>query len=1136
MGVSFGWLTTYAAPQPSADFTYLFAAQDQPKDGPWIGAFAYSTQSQGTPGPLALSDIFALIAAGAPYSHVGFLVLPAAPDTTQMAAFRASMLQAASGGASGWVLWLPALGAFDATAPQLAFINKNAQGTWQYQLTTQPVAVLAAGGVARTLYVDPTNARNPALAAGGDGASLALTLAPGANIALSFGANKPATPAVSATSFTIPLTGVRAGCLIASGAGAAGLTSFELGFQFGMSTNSFANPSGRLVFPLLDVSETLSGATVTAAIDPLGLTPARSQLQIAPKGGTFLTAYRTALDETVAFAPGSTGAFVATTSLGGHVYFAPSGSFALSVPGSAESAHALLCGLSGVESITFQAGDLLGYQASADGGFSLATGAHGGFQFTPASSPACATAVATVTAGGATANAYRSEPSRAPFFSPDDASQPTMLTHNGLTLKTLPAAPPQGFPLLPYAAVIPVQGPGLAPGLVAAFESSWVTPTRSAVIEGYASGTSTAGAALGITPQGYIAAFDSQGGIDSLALGSSGPSSLTISGAGGASLPDPLRDALLAPQSFVVASCATAAYAANVQITLAMSGWSFAFAPPDAKNIAPGAYQSVLLIKSAEGTLVDLVASPSLWNGYALLNDTVTDPNGLMLSSWLSTYLAQALASWNNGTGPQGLTTFCELITDPDWNGFLCLNVPVATSQLDPALDFLLAGVDPSQLIAHHIGCAANQVQWNTAASAYQQDSAFFGYVHYLRPGAPPDGTVSAPFVNSNAPYDFQLMRLEAVFENSALVSFASMALLLLNNLFGDAVLPSASGPGPAATNTVIIDGTLQRHDGVPNYVFSTPTGMAATFYLSGAALDRTEIDRAIVAPNPAGGPGGPTNPNRSAVTFQLAGWLGMLPASIDLLSYAALPFSNLGLRMEFDTADGSNKLFTLDLADLALSPLKDAAVGANQVVTASLAAANVLYRADSLVSNFPLTLSQFITDGTQTPSDMGFLPLAVRGSGGGGGGAGALSAGWMGLQLDLPLGGSGSLDASGLIDATLLFAWMPGGQGTPAYSPFIKITGPGGVDLSFNLEGIIKFGAKGIMLSKVPGQNGGADVFVLEFASIALTIFTKSFPPGGSTNILVAGSPGRSLGWFGAYVDPTAPPLGSPPALQGAR
>src|SRR4051794_37032302 len=82
MGLTFQMLGVYAAPAPASDFTYLFAAEQQPAGGPWIGAFGYAKQDQGSPGPnLPLTGwLFAEIASGKAFSNLGIVILPQAPE------------------------------------------------------------------------------------------------------------------------------------------------------------------------------------------------------------------------------------------------------------------------------------------------------------------------------------------------------------------------------------------------------------------------------------------------------------------------------------------------------------------------------------------------------------------------------------------------------------------------------------------------------------------------------------------------------------------------------------------------------------------------------------------------------------------------------------------------------------------------------------------------------------------------------------------------------------------------------------------------------------------------------------------------------------------------------------------------
>src|SRR5262249_29612060 len=150
------------------------------------------------------------------------------------------------------------------------------------------------------------------------------------------------------------------------------------------------------------------------------------------------------------------------------------------------------------------------------------------------------------------------------------------------------------------------------------------------------------------------------------------------------------------------------------------------------------------------------------------------------------------------------------------------------------------------------------------------------GLVHYLRPGTDPSSLVGTPpFVPQSVNYDFQLLTLEARFENSALIDFRSSAQLLMSQLLGDAVLPKSPDPSIAATNAVMIYGSMQSAGGVPHYVFATAKGASSTFFLSSSAFDRIEIDRAVVQVGTAVDAQG----FRTA-EFRMSGWFGLLPST----------------------------------------------------------------------------------------------------------------------------------------------------------------------------------------------------------------------------------------------------------------
>jgi len=344
------------------------------------------------------------------------------------------------------------------------------------------------------------------------------------------------------------------------------------------------------------------------------------------------------------------------------------------------------------------------------------------------------------------------------------------------------------------------------------------------------------------------------------------------------------------------------------------------------------------------------------------------------------------------------------------------------------------------------------------------------------------------------------------------LVDFRSSAQLLMRVLFGDTVVPKSPDPNVSATNALMIYGSMQLVDGAPRYVFATAKSASSTFFLSSAALERIEIDRATVAV----GSTPDANGFRTA-TFDMSGWFGLLPSqNFDVLSYAAIPFTALELDMLFKT--GQQSSYALDTGKVALSEMPQRAANAGEVITAASAAANIIYRPSSLAAGFPLTAPHLIavTDpsSSQTPASMGYRTLATQVSLGGS----SVSAPWYGLEFDLPLGGGGALSSGSLFTAKMLFAWTPNGSGAVAIQPGFMLEGPGGANLTLEIEGVLKLGAAGIYL-----MQNNANQFVLELASLGITILSKTFPPAGSTNLLLAGvgtGGQRYLGWFGAYVE----------------
>jgi hypothetical protein len=974
-----------------------------------------------------------------------------------------------------------------------------------------------------------------------------------------------------------------------------------LGFQYGVTvaaassnapasgTSSKPPTSGPLCYPLLDTPTGLDGWPTSAVLSILRpVTSANTYFSLQPSGTkTVPSAFRTLLDGTILLTPQSDGSsrFVFNVGYGGMLYLTPLGSFAMSIddgngqngPNQYGLGNQLLCGLSGVEYIQFTPGDLLSFYPRQNAGISaqidadLPKPANVALAFDPASRLTTAYAmVLPAPQSQPDVRHYYSEPDQAPFFANlQDGTDAKELPYYALSLAQLPdtvGAPGTyfPFPLLPYAAFVPPADNtqfGFDHQYVETFEYQLINPTRKAAIEKMAPGKTLQSHTLqdsenftAITPEGHAAAFV-DGNWHTLTVAQMGPQQddpsqptfidISFAGAGDdGPIPQALQEAMLTNQQFLVIT--KAANLGTFSNDVKMNKWPFTL--DLSKNTTVGDYYNVIIFKSANATVSQLARHPELWTRYSDFNDATNDQDGRFLSNWLVDYLEQARQLYNGGQGVASLQNFVELIDNVAWNGFLALRVSITTQSLPPEIEALLAGIDMTQFVAHHIGNQVNHVTPTPDKPAeYQLNSAMFGLVHYIDPALGAQVNSLPAYIANPATYDFKVLTLEAVFENANLVNFSNKSLLTLNSLFGDSVQPT-DATGDTSANTLVLIGSYVANNN-PAYTFATAKGAATDFYVASDALERVEITSASMTVTTVASPlsgvvgelqcskptPGTVPPGATAylARFNLAGNLQTAAnAAFDLLSYQALGFQNLGLDMYLVT-NGGDRTFAFDSSALRIALAQNKGVDAKEPVdpnSRQYAGFN-LVRLGSLLAQFPLQLSGFITGcGGRLPDAMGFRALETTQPKGIATASLDGSANWYALSFDLNLGNMGALGAIGGLSAEVLMAWAPGGQsGGVSVLPALKIAGPGGVSLSFDLEGVVKFGAADIVLNKMQSLDSAkSDQYVLMFESIAFTVLTFSFPPKGSTNIYLFGDADQAiksgdpikptLGWFGGY------------------
>jgi len=899
--------------------------------------------------------------------------------------------------------------------------------------------------------------------------------------------------------------------------------------------------SSALYYPLLadySVLNTKSSPDLKSGdicINPL--TPSSSYIDVNISGTLtpYTTHFRTTIDEVVELTPvqehitHNSIRFNFNHSYEGYYYLTPAGSYTMSVSGGGKGTNQLLCGLSGTEFIEFSENDIISFYPNQNASVEVslasdfpdhkATGHdkyHLAFKFS--NDAGYSTAWATIKSANSGCT-YSTQADGSPLFYNKNATDLNDLDYfsNGSSKQTLPASPSDAdaFPIVPYSGVAKGSTSISAnPQAIESLEFQLLSPKRKNIIAGQSTPTyqTNTNNVYTLTPQGYRATFNKDGKLTQLKIANRGKSgdedyvNINFTASTGESL-DKLYAALLANQQFLVIT--TSGNTGTFVGSVTMDGWPFTIDLPTKTTV--GNYSNVLIFKSGGATISQMAKDPTAWAQYSDFNDATHDPDGNYLSSWLVNYLDEAKALYKNGSGVKSLKNFCEIIDDPNWNGFLALKVNIEQQGLPVVIQALAADIKPGLFNGHHIGIETNHAATPSAAGKpYTLKSFPFGLVLYIDPTMGENVNNLPPYIQSNNPYDFIVLTIQALFKKCHLEYFSSKCVLIMKNILGDTVSNTAEN----GTNNLVIIGTEHKANGVISYSFTTGKGVVNNFYLESNAFKSNQVTRASMTVVKT------TTPSiYYTAKIGLEGNFEFLDnKNFDLLSYQRLAYH--GLTMNVTIQSGKPNHYTLDSSGLVLSQNQnhlyeegeEADPAFNQV------------RKNSLVSQFPLKLKSFINgSGDYLPEAMGYRLLNTDMPSGISLAGPASGKPWYALEFDMNLGGQGFLGTSSNISASFLLAWSSGGSGNKANaSPQFKLSGPGGVSLSFDFEGVIKFGARDIVLNyqAPPGDPGQ---FALIFESIALTILDISVPPKGSTNMVLLGDTSGdivkpTLSWFGGY------------------
>lgn len=845
--------------------------------------------------------------------------------------------------------------------------------------------------------------------------------------------------------------------------------------------------------------------------------------------------YTTVFGYNVTLVPGTTGNVTYNARLvfslsdkGGTAFvgfhLSPEGDYIIALPDTAgQDNYYLLCGMSGTEffkvtpQISSAKGDILRFLSRRPAYvpiFPLPVASPVGVPIDLNQSPLNTqyrTSWATIVNNSGNPVFYVSQPAGASLYGTDKLIEPKF---NDLLGHTTPgfqfsATDSSFFPMFPYTgmksdySVIPSSG-------VADLESTVVSPERRRIIAGFTGNTGGNGNQKNeTTPAGIISDItqDDQGAIikwNDFTLGWNIDNGVKYTLAF-QDPPVPLVNAL--QSSDVMLVVANNKDLGTFLNEMSIGSWLMKI--DTGVDQAYNDYKNVIIIKGRKGKLYDagaeansLVANPLNWTqrrDFAIPNDDETQL--VILSQWIQNYFSEAAGQ----SGNPYFDKFNAIAADENWTGILFLRINVEDVPVN--LKGIMAGItDPDAFNAHHLGIEISPVKKGDNGPIADHPAAIFGLIYYLDPDFTDqkDPETIAPATNGD--YDYRLLSLKVLFENTAVRSFESYAQLTLNKVLGSAVTRMLTPE--SIYHSILLTGTLQINNGNPLYTLSSQKDDA--FYLNSNIIRRVEINHVMLSTRSAAGA------PETQCWFAMSGFIDYFALRddttgvFDVFSFGntdgqdipgqGLAFSNMGISMTFPAVEPADSTLTFSTAEITFD------------------LSHSTPRTNSLYTNMLLDMESLQTGtATSTPKDNGYLDVLpdLRMSG-------VSGQEWLGLRMKLNMGTPGELAGKIGLNAWLLLYWSPDSTDDTGYQAGISISLPGtesGAKL-ISLQNVMKLSIGQIRLLYIKDKQS----FLLLFTDIALKfIGLLKIPSGGNTLFYLFGNPGAGgktsgLGWYAMY------------------
>ncbi len=519
----------------------------------------------------------------------------------------------------------------------------------------------------------------------------------------------------------------------------------------------------------------------------------------------------------------------------------------------------------------------------------------------------------------------------------------------------------------------------------------------------------------------------------------------------------------------------------------------------------PTVPRTILLFKFTTAMSVfDLANNQTYWQNWAdfIAKDPATAQTmANNIQAQLNANFCQAKPNAANPDEGIYFADYWEKINDPNWTGILAINCGLDAADLPIDLQDLLGGIS-GELRAHHFGVTVNQVKGAESSDWAIDQSSLFALVYYDK-----DYTPLAPNT-----FGFQVLRLNALFENSTLTHFDSKIATTIPRLFGEIVtLEGSTGKntsgGPA--NVLEIEGVYQKHGTTGTVVFDTKTPQVFSF------TDTTKKVRAIqemYVTDAALVPVSSTNDGAKDPTITvisnlaLAGDLMFIPnldtdtthPVLDIFSYGSDPTTGLGfntynIAMTTTIKDNVGHLASgypkPDISSFAITP------------------ATSTVRKGSLLAALPLKLSAYV----QGPSSSGW-PVEFIGAS-----EETFEADYA-LSFQASLGSLGALSAfSDSLDVDLVLGWNIAGDDATDNQIWLMMVPPQTMlgQLGFGIQGVLNTTFTNVQLVSTkwtpPGGSTGINTYGIYFKNVMMQLLGIEMippPPAAQSNFTLFAKP----------------------------